>query len=303
MRELFLTLSGLLFFSGCFSSSNSSQNHQASQSENKPVFDFSALKKATWEVRINHVETIYYYTDKIKYWNGYPYADQKKQSKIIRTKLSHGTGFFISPNKILTNFHVINGLVQNNKEARLLIGDKKYEKENNMKAKVLKVSAFYDLALLESERDVDDYLTISTAEADYSNLFTLGYPGNFVVKREIGMESRKKYHLELSDNYFHGDDFSGASGSPIVNEKNEVMAVHFSGDKISETYGINLYSINKFLNGSHANCDDYKTIPVCIYDEMDYFCEVAYGKKNDFFVLFNYRSYCNFGEVKQQFKN
>ena len=83
-----------------------------------------------------------------------------------------GTGFFIGPSHLVTNFHVAFGLfignipdssiinILNNLEDPIALRQGGEKKSLFSDIKILAVSAIYDLALLEIKRPVTDYLRL-----------------------------------------------------------------------------------------------------------------------------------------------
>ncbi len=285
--------------------------------QKKPIApDFDTVERAVWEVRLNLVITESYYIYPVK--GGSP--TREKQTRTRTEKLSHGTGFFVNPRQIITNFHVISGFLNKDSIESLknsrpeiesvslslsLHSDHEDNQEiNGMKAHISAVSAIYDLAFLESESPVEHYLSISREkETRYKYLFNIGYPGHFIIKRQlIGQaEGVDKYSFKVDNDQYQGDDFSGASGSPVFNEKNEVVGVLYSGTK-TETRVINLNSLNKFLTGNHLKCNSYETEQFCLFNELKFMCEGMSGRKEGDHPLFIYSSYCNFGEPKFEYR-
>ena len=157
-----------------------------------------------------------------------------------------GTAFFIGPNQVVTNFHVIvigQGESYKNhsiKEMYLKQGAKRLNFN-----KVLYVSAVDDLAILETEEEVSDYLNVSEEKSsrnlldiyypkgllispmirNLGRLFALGYPEG--VKRTL--IHSEKYEVVDSDNDYEISvnqvGLQGLSGGPVLNEKKEVIGV------------------------------------------------------------------------------
>ena len=82
--------------------------------------------------------------------------------------LSKGTGFFISsPKYVVSSFHVIYS--QLNKHTEIIASKKIENKVFFNKLKLLKVSSIYDLALLESEKPMEHYLSIDNKSISSQN--------------------------------------------------------------------------------------------------------------------------------------
>ena len=145
--------------------------------------------------------------------------------KIIRPNISSGTAFFIGPNQVVTNFHVINAFENENykyhsiKDIYLKQGDKRIKFK-----RVLYASAVDDLVILETEKTVSDYLNISE-EVSLGRLFAFGYPGK--VKKIL-------IHLEeygVTDNTYNyaiavdKSDLGGLSGGPVLDGQGKIVGV------------------------------------------------------------------------------
>ncbi len=172
---------------------------------------------------------------------------QQKSAKAIWktiTPTGNGTGFFISKNEFVTNFHIIDHLTQDNIKSSHLIQE---GHSRTLKIKQIKhLSAQHDLAVLEIEGEVNDYLNISEEipQPD-EDLFLIGYPdGQFSVIKKISniLLSRN----ESSYSFFSDHStLSGASGSPLLNLKGEVVGVlHASNvNLVNATKAIHLKSL------------------------------------------------------------
>ncbi len=137
----------------------------------------------------------------------------------IELKEGTGTGFFISENTIVTNAHVINAvkdleeitIVQEGNPRRLKV------------KKIVRLSIRYDLALLEVDGVVSDFLSLPEDSLKSSNVYALGYPtSQFREIRQTGV---------LKADYFFSDnsDTGGASGSPVLNEDHQLVGVLHGG--------------------------------------------------------------------------
>ena len=69
-----------------------------------------------------------------------------------------GTGFFMRPSHFVTNFHVISGLLDKSSLEDISLSQEGNSRELKIK-RIIALSAFYDLATLETEQEVSDYLS------------------------------------------------------------------------------------------------------------------------------------------------
>lgn len=92
-------------------------------------------------------------------------------------RLSNGTGFFIAPNKLITNFHVIAGTLRyTSKVEDITLSQEGSTRTLKIKG-VLAVSALHDLALLETVESVEHYLSIRRNPLQaQEDVFITGYP-------------------------------------------------------------------------------------------------------------------------------
>ena len=154
----------------------------------------------------------------------------------IENHSKRGTAFFIAPNQVVTNFHVISSMYDDSVvDKKFFFNVDKYhplsdfyleqgEKRVNLR-KVLYASALYDLAILETEEEVSDYLSMSE-EYPSGRLFVLGYPQGvqqaLIYSGEYGIiENDYDYTLAMSDI----GEYGGFSGGPVLDEKKKVIGV------------------------------------------------------------------------------
>ena len=138
-----------------------------------------------------------------------------------------GTAFFIGPNQVVTNFHLMllskDGSYKSHsiKDIYLKQGDKRL----NL-SKVLYASSVEDLIILETEERVSKYLNVSKKEPS-GRLFALGYPRG--VKKTL-------IHVEEYGMFDDGYDYvmavdklglEGISGCPVLDGKKEVIGVAY----------------------------------------------------------------------------
>ena len=144
----------------------------------------------------------------------------------IKNSVNRGTAFFIASNQVVTNFHVISEFFINVGKYRSLGDFSLQQGEKRIKLrKILYASALYDLVILETKEKVSEYLSMSE-EYPSGSLFVLGYPQGvrqtLIHSGKYGI-SENKYSYTLAVN--HIDEDGGLSGSPVLDEKKEVIGI------------------------------------------------------------------------------
>ena len=226
--------------------------------------------------------------------------------------LKKGTGFFINPKHIglkqtkskylITNFHVIYNHL--NQHTKIIASKKSPDGVIFNKLKLLKVSAIYDLALLESETPVKHYLSIENRNT-YSkkdSFFLIAYPKNLFIRAPlIFHNSYFDSHL-LSFQKKVRLDSAGASGGPIINKKGNVIAVNWAGNELFIS-SISNKALNHFLDESNRDCSPLSSED-CISKEWLFLEKLS--KKEDKlsqYILSSGLNLSQWQEKKQLLKN
>lgn len=187
---------------------------------------------------------------------------------IIKSSDSIGTGAIINDGKnILTNYHVIEADENNIYIAfKPKLGNKP-SNNNYYKVKVLKVDMTKDLALLEIPKDLykkNDFISLKLANADSLkkgiDIYNMGHPVGYYYAFEYGMLTNilndyswetfnADYILQYSMNSNKGN-----SGSPIVNDKLELIGIGAFSNKKGENlnFGISVIDIKEFLDSKDS---------------------------------------------------
>ena len=193
---------------------------------------------------------------------------------------SIGAGVIINDGKnILTNYHVVEADKENVYIAfKPKLGNKP-SNNNYYKVKVVKVDMIRDLALLEMPKDLierNEYISLKLADIESLkkgiDIYNMGHPLGYYFAFEYGMltnilndyswdEYKANYILQYSMNANKGN-----SGSPIVNDKLELIGIGAFSNKKGENlnFGISVIDIKNFIDSKESvivkkkNADEYK---------------------------------------------
>ena len=146
---------------------------------------------------------------------------------IFNIGMNNGTGFFVGENLFVTNFHVISYMLNGSRSlADIILLQEGGDFVVTIK-KVIAVSALHDLALLETEDSVANYLHLRESSPEPGeDLFLRAYPyGVFTEIRKTGdifFENDLYYTFPTNNS-----SMAGASGAPILDDQGQVVGVVF----------------------------------------------------------------------------
>ena len=140
-----------------------------------------------------------------------------------------GTVFFTGPKRFVTNFHVIASLLDKPSFKDIMLSQEGNSRKLKIK-RIIAVSALHDLAILETEQEVLEYLNLEkeVTPQKEENLYGIGYPkGSFKITKKTGsfLYQNSQFYI-VSVNH---SELFGASGSPLLNEQGQVSGVHYKG--------------------------------------------------------------------------
>lgn len=204
------------------------------------------------------------------------------------TPVSHGTGFAVSPTRIVTNAHVVSEAAQDD---TLRIGIVPAEGEGGAFARVIAVSPRNDLALLEIAKGSLRLPPLALAGGAVSNLgevAAVGYPMNVDLAQGLGMEDVFRSQPPVKsrgflsgvrpsrqfDTILHTAPIArGNSGGPLLDPCGRVIGVNsFSTDSVSGDaefyFAVSLRELLPFLKSNGVE-PVVNTLPCRSIDELN----------------------------------
>lgn len=163
-----------------------------------------------------------------------------------------GSGFFISDNMVVTNYHVISGA----KVIEVSTSNNKYTVNT-----ILGYSEELDIAILQVDASKHDYLVMNSSEiAVGDKVFALGSPLGLTGTMTEGMISTATRVIDGVD-YIQSTAplSSGNSGGPLVNTYGEVIGINTMGFTIGQNlnFSINIKEVQKIDTKQPISLEDY----------------------------------------------
>ena len=210
-----------------------------------------------------------------------------------------GTGFVLEDGILVTNMHILKTFFNKNSfdnkvEFDFLSQIKIFQENRLLDVQITSIQAvdpIHDLVLLNIKGDIPPAIKKPQGELDLTKeeLFLVGYPyGQLKVLDQKGpiqifeLEDRViEIYMPVSTN-----DVSGASGSPIVNQKGEVVGVLHSASnverKIIFSKSDSLFSLRNAEYG--VQCSKNTSVKDCFQQAEDFHLKEA--KKGDAYAQF-----------------
>lgn len=144
--------------------------------------------------------------------------------KQTQHKSEYGSGFYVAPDLVVTNYHVISSLIESPEDYQLMA---KIGEEGLQALEVLSLDVVNDLALLRTPIRTERYFTLADVLPDQGRIvFSLGNPhdlGMVVVPGTYNGFIENSYYPRL---HLTGSINSGMSGGPSLNEEGQVIGVN-----------------------------------------------------------------------------
>ena len=180
----------------------------------------------------------------------------------------NGTAFAIGPNQFITNFHVVAIFLKYNNSIKYVTLSQEGRDSKIHIKRVVALSALYDLALLETEENVTDYLSIVDSSVEQSEkLSVFGYPGGVLknLKKIGSVLDEDSYFYTFPVNYYK---LEGLSGSPVLNEKGKVMGV-ISVANMNIAIAIKAKFLQEFIAEKEAISCSHMRAKICLQKSIE----------------------------------
>ncbi|MDB4062335.1 S1C family serine protease [Vicingaceae bacterium] len=229
-RILFLVLS--IFIIAC--------NQEKKENQNKTGITEKPENKITKKTELNASDIYSKSKDKVALIISYD------QSGI---PISQGSGFFISKDSLITNYHVIEGASRVDIK---IIGEDKMIRGSQ----IISASEKHDIAIIKTKKEFNYFKTDSlNNEIIGSKIFTIGNPRGLEGTISEGIISAKrKEDYDLIQ--ITAPISPGNSGGPLINEKGNVIGI--STFTLTNSQNLNFAVPIKYIN----ECTKYSYKPI-----------------------------------------
>ncbi len=200
---------------------------------------------------------------------------------------SFGTATFVGPRLAVTNYHVLDGVLNHTSYQDIALSQKGSARTLRIR-RILAVSRTYDLALLETTVPGNGYLELAshrkTSLEHLTRLTLIGYPkASFRTMKQkertrVLYESEWHYSIALeAPHHYRHKDSKGASGGPILNTQGKVMGV-IARASYNLIFGVKLEHLRSLIRaGTGARqepwwltlCTKYRYLGDCLKAETE----------------------------------
>ena len=169
--------------------------------------------------------------------------------RIIIPGIAKGTGFFITPDTIVTDFHVVEVIKESIDHSGLFFANKTIGFVSRADIRIRNMDAFYDMAVLKVEGYRSEFFYSIDPSFDFEKdiknsegLTVVGFPGSrFRVERGYFAENNSFGNSSfVRINSRNSKHLSGMSGSPVFSNGKLVGIV-----KIADNFSLVFTSVNK----------------------------------------------------------
>ncbi|MAD73546.1 MAG: serine protease [Rheinheimera sp.] len=198
------------------------------------------------------------------------YQDALIQVQVIENqtqrKSAIGSGFYVSDDLLITNYHVIAEKIQSEQQYQLManLGD-----DNKQQLQIIAVDVINDLALLRTPQKQNRQFTLaSNLPAQGEQVFSLGNPhdlGMVVVPGTFNGMKQQSFYPRL---HVTGSINPGMSGGPSVNSNSEVIGVNVAtaGNQIG--FVVPVAQVNALLAGANSTAPEIDTLKQQILQQL-----------------------------------
>ena len=186
----------------------------------------------------------------------------------ISNNNARGTAFAIGPNQFITNFHIVAYFLKYKNSIKYVTLSQEGRDSKIQIKRVVAFSASYDLALLETEENVTDYLSIVDSSVEQSEkLSVFGYPGGVLknLKKIGSVLDEDSYSYTFPVNY---SKLGGLSGSPVLNGKGEVVGV-ISMSNMNIAIAIKAKLLQEFIAGEESTNCSHMRVKICLQKDIE----------------------------------
>jgi S1-C subfamily serine protease len=170
----------------------------------------------------------------------------QKSTALLKTRAGLGTGFFVGKGILATNYHMVEGGIADSDSVVMKTAEDFHTNEYRV-TKILSADPEHDVAILavagadavtplllasHSEPQVGDEIYIYGNPRGYEGTFALGRISAFRMKAQLDAHGAIS-ELKRGDCIQYTVPTSpGSSGSAVLNNRGEVIGIHFSGPDV-----------------------------------------------------------------------